>query len=112
MARGGLWWADLGEPRGSGPALRRPVLVVQSDRYNASRLSTVVVCALTTNRRLAALPGNVSVPSGIGGLAEDSVVNVTQMAALDRTSFEERIGTLPDHLLDQVARGVRRVLAL
>jgi mRNA interferase MazF len=112
MLRGELWWADLGLPRGSAPALRRPVLLVSADRYNRSSLSTTTVVVLTGNSRLAALPGNVTVPAELGGLEADSVVNVTQIATIDRRALDERIGTLPDWLMAQVDAGLGRALAL
>lgn len=112
MRRGELWWADLGLPRGSAPALRRPVLVVSADQYNRSDLRTITVAVLTTDMQLAALPGNVMVPADIGGLKEDSVVNVTQVATLDRAALDERIGALPDWLTAQVDAGLTRALAL
>ncbi len=110
--RGAIWWADLGLPRGSAPALRRPVLIVSDDRYNASRLNTVVVVVLTSTQRLAALPGNVAIPAELSGLQKDSVVNVTQIATIDRAALEERVGDLPSTLVAQVDAGLRRVLAL
>jgi mRNA interferase MazF len=112
MLRGELWWADLGLPRGSAPALHRPVLIVSADSYNRSRLRTVTVAIVTTNRQLAGLPGNVSVPADLVGLASDSVVNVTQVATVDRRALEERIGALPDWLMAQVDAGLGRALAL
>jgi mRNA interferase MazF len=112
MFRGELWWADLGVPRGSAPALRRPVLIVSSDRYNRSTLRTVTVVVLTTNARLASLPGNVAVPAHTAGLDADSVVNVTQVATIDRGSLEARIGAMPDWQMAQVDDGLRRALAL
>jgi mRNA interferase MazF len=112
IGRGDLWWADLGEPRGSAPALRRPVLVVQADTYNRSKLRTVVVLALTANTRLAALPGNVFIPARTAGLADDSVVNVTQVATVDRTDLDVRLGELPAWLMAEVDRGIRRVLGV
>ena len=78
MLRGDLWWADLGPPRGSAPALRRPVLVISADQYNRSDLPTIMVAVITTNQKLAALPGNVSLAADITGLEVASVVNVTQ----------------------------------
>jgi mRNA interferase MazF len=111
--RGELWWADLGLPRGSAPALRRPVLVISADRYNRSRLSTVTVAVLTSNLRLAALPGNVLVTADVvTDLDADSVVNVTQIATIDRGALEERIGALPDWLIAAVDAGLSRALAL
>lgn len=112
IRRGELWWADLGEPRGSAPARRRPVVVVQADSYNRSALQTAVVAALTTNLRLAVLPGNVFVPSPTGGLETDSVVNVTELAAVDERYLDSRIGALPLHLVADVDRGLRLVLNL
>jgi mRNA interferase MazF len=112
IARGEVWWADLGLPRGSAPALRRPVVVVSADRFNASRLATVTVVVLTSTKRLAALPGNVAVAAELSGLDKDSVVNVTQVATLDRGALEERAGTLPPWVMAQVDDGLRRSLAL
>ncbi|HWX44203.1 MAG TPA: type II toxin-antitoxin system PemK/MazF family toxin [Solirubrobacteraceae bacterium] len=112
MVRGELWWADLGLPRGSAPALRRPVLVISADRYNRSNLRTVTVVVLTSNVQLAALPGNVAVPADVAGLEADSVVNVTQIATIDRGALEEQIGTLPDWLMALVDAGLGRALAL
>lgn len=113
MRRGELWWADLGLPRGAAPALRCPVVVVSDDSYNRSELRTVTVAILTTNTRLAALPGNVAVPADIGGVRADSVVNVTQIATLDRFALEQRVaGALPDWLMAQVDAGLARALGL
>jgi mRNA interferase MazF len=112
VQKGELWWADLGEPRGSEPALRRPVLVVQADGFNRSKLQTVVVVSLTTNLRLAAAPGNVVCRSRGTGLAEPSVVNATQISTLDRRFLGERIGRLPPAALRQVEDGLRLVLGL
>jgi mRNA interferase MazF len=110
--RGELWWADLGEPRGSAPALHRPVVIVQAQAYNRSRLATVVVASLTTNLRLSAAPGNVGVAAGLAGLEQDSVVNVTQLNTIDRDDLMEPIGSLPPWLREQVEQGLRRVLDL
>lgn len=112
MVRGELWRADLGLPRGSAPALRRPVLIMSADPYNRSRLRTVTVAVLTSNVRLASLPGNVAVPADVAGLEGDSVVNVTQVATIDRQTLEDRIGAMPDWLMAQVDAGLRRALAL
>jgi mRNA interferase MazF len=112
IARGELWWADLGLPRGSAPALRRPVLIVSADQYNRSKLRTTTVVVLTTTTQLAGLPGNVTVPSDVSGLPNDSVVNVTQVATVDRDALEERIGALPDWLVTQVDAGLKRALGL
>jgi len=112
MVRSELWWADLGLPRGSAPALRRPVLIISADQYNRSNLRTITVVVLTGNVQLAALPGNVAVPADVGNLEADSVVNVTQIATIDRSALEERIGALPDWLMAQIDAGLGRALAL
>lgn len=112
MRRGEVWWADLGLPRGSAPALRRPVLIISSDKYNRSKLRTVTAAAITTNQRLAALPGNVVLPADLSGLTEDSVLNVTQIVTLDRGALDERVGALPDWLMARVDDGLAQALAL
>lgn len=112
MKRGEVWWADLGLPTGSAPALRRPVLIISADAYNRSRLRTVTVAVLTTNVALGALPGNVAVPADVADLDVDSVVNVTQIATIDRGTLEERVSALPDWLMAQINVGLGRALAL
>ena len=112
IRRGSICWADLGEPRGSGPAKRRPVLVIQADPFNASRLATTVAAVVTSNTALAAMPGNVFVPAAATGLPRDSVVNVTALVTLDKADLDDESGRLPAALMDDVDRGLRRVLAL
>jgi mRNA interferase MazF len=112
MRRGEVWWAGLGLPRGSAPALRRPVLIVSGDPYNRSSLRTVTVAVLSANARLAALPGNVAISTEFAEIETDSVVNVTQIATIDRAALEDRVTTLPDWLMAQVDAGLRRALAL
>jgi mRNA interferase MazF len=111
-SRGEIWWADLGLPRGSAPALRRPVLIISADQYNRSRLRTVTVAVITTTQQLAGLPGNVFIPAVDSGLPDDSVLNVTQIATVDRQALEEKVGQLPDWLIAQVDAGVARALGL
>jgi mRNA interferase MazF len=112
VSRGEVWWLDFGEPLGSAPGYRRPGLVVSSDRFNRSRISTVIVLAITSNRRLAAAPGNVAFASGTAGLPKDSVVNVSQVITLDRSLLTERIGRLAPEHVTGVERGLRLVLGL
>ncbi|MCP2273782.1 mRNA interferase MazF [Actinokineospora diospyrosa] len=112
IERGAIHWADLGEPDGSRPAKRRPVLVVQADPYNASRLATVLAAVVTSNTRLAAAPGNVFLPASATGLARDSVVNVTALVTLNKTDLVEHVGDVPLVLMRDVDAGLRRVLAL
>ena len=110
MRRGELWWADLGVPVGSAPGYRRPVLVVSSDRFNSSRLATVMVAAVTSNLRLGDAPGNVVVHQA--ALGRPSVVNVTQLLAIDRQVLEERIAPVGRAVLRQVDDGLRLSLGL
>lgn len=112
MQRGEVWWANLGKPRGSAPGYRRPVLIVQSDDYNRSGISTVVTVALTTNMSLAQAPGNVVCRAKASGLPKTSVINVSQVATVDRGDLAERLGRVPDSLLQQVDDGLRSVLSL
>ena len=112
IQRGGIYWADLGEARGSKPAKRRPVLVIQSNPFNASRLNTTVAAVITSNTGLAAMPGNVFLPVGAAGLPRDSVVNVTALVTLGQADLYSQAGRLPDSLMDDVDRGFRRVLGL
>ena len=112
IERGRIYWADLGEPEGSKPAKRRPVLVISADSYNSSRLATVLVAAITSNTRLAAMPGNVFVPASATGLPRDSVVNVTALVTLDKRDLHDPAGAVPPTLMDDVERGLRRVLEL
>jgi len=111
-SRGDVCWADLGEPRGSRPAKRRPVLVIQADPYNVSRLSTTLIAVITSNTALATMPGNVFLPSVSSGLPKDSVLNVTALATIDKADLGQPVGTLPASLMAEVDRGLRRVLDL
>jgi mRNA interferase MazF len=110
ITRGSVWWADLGEPDGSRPAKRRPVLVIQADPYNASRLATIVAPVITSNTGLAAMPGNVFLPAVAVGLPRDSVVNVTALVTLGKSDLGEQAGTVPDSLMREINVGLRRVL--
>ena len=110
IRRGSICWADLGKARGSRPAIRRPVLVIQADPYNASRLRTTLAVVITSNTGLAAMPGNVFVPAASSGLPKDSVVNVTALVTLDKNDLGTETGQLPPALMSDVDRGLRRVL--
>lgn len=112
VERGQVWWADLGEPIGSEPGFRRPVLIVQSDAFNRSRIRTVVVVVLTANVRLVDAPGNVLIPAKAAGLPKDSVANVSQVITLDRDFLLEVAGRVKGHLLTDVETGLRLVLGL
>jgi mRNA interferase MazF len=112
IERGAVWWADLAEPRGSEPGYRRPLVVVQADAFNRSRIKTVIGVILTSNLRLLDAPGNVLVPAGRSGLSKDSVANVSQVVTLDRAYLSEPAGKLDPKLLRQVDQGLRLVLDL
>lgn len=112
ISRAELYWADLGAPSGSRPAKRRPVLVIQSDPYNASRLATVLAAVITSNTALAAMPGNAFLPAIATGLPRDSVVNVTALVTLNKAELTDRIGEVSPSLMHDVDRGLRRVLEL
>lgn len=110
VAQGEIWWADLPEPTGSGPGFRRPVVVVQGDHLNRSRIATVVCVPLTSNLAWAEAPGNVLVPARLGGLPKDSVANVSRIVALDRGCLAARVGKLPRAQLSLVMTGIDVVL--
>jgi mRNA interferase MazF len=110
--RGELWWADLPEPVRSKAGFRRPVLIVQINRFNRSRLATVLAVSVTTNLDLAGLPGNVLVSAFEAGLEADSVVNVTQVVTVDRAFLQSRIGSLPEEVLRHVEDGLRLIQGL
>lgn len=112
IQRGGIYWADLGQAKGSRPAKRRPVLVISADTYNRSRLATVLGAVVTSNTKLAAMPGNVFLSAATTGLPRDSVVNVTALVTLNKTDLADRVGNLSGELLTNVERGLRRVLNL
>ena len=112
MRRGEVWWADLDEPRGSEPGYRRPVLIVQADSFNRSRIATVLCVVLTSNLRLVDAPGNVLVSARAAGLPKDSVANVSQLITLDRAFLDEQIGRLPPRLMNAVDSGLKLVLGL
>jgi mRNA interferase MazF len=110
VSQGDVFWASLADPTGSGPGFRRPVVVVQGDAFNASRLATVVVVPLTSNLRWAAAPGNVLLAAARTGLPKDSVANVSQIVAVDRSILLERVGHLTEADLALVLAGIDLVL--
>ena len=110
VSQGEVWWADLGEPRGSKPGFRRPVLVIQGDALNRSRIATAVCVALTSNVKWASAPGNVLLSESATGLPKESVANVSQIVTLDKSELTVRVGKLPKAKLDLVLSGVDVVL--
>lgn len=112
IERGAIYWTDLGGPTGSRPAKRRPVVVISADTYNQSRLATVVALVITSTTDLATMPGNVFLPAAATGLPRDSVVNVTAVVTLNKSSLAERSGVAPLALLREIDRGLRTSLDL
>ena len=110
VSQGDVYWASLPDPAASGPGFRRPVVVVQGDAFNQSRLATVVVVPLTSNLGWTAAPGNVLLPAGHTHLPRDSVANVSQIVAIDRTTLDEHTGHLPRAELELVLAGIDLVL--
>ncbi len=112
MRRGDIWWANLPEPAGARPGYRGPVLVLQSDAFNQSRIGTVVVLVITKNLELAKAPGNVVVTARVTGLAVDSVVKVSQILTLDKSHLTEYVASVPSPKMTKIGDGVRLVLGM
>lgn len=112
MQRGEIWWSSLATPSGPGPGFRRPVLVIQTDEFNRSRINTVVAAAITSNLILANAPGNVRVPARASGLNKASVVNVSQIITIDKSFLAKRVGALNTKYLSEVEEGLRLVLGV
>jgi mRNA interferase MazF len=112
MRRGEVWWATLPKPDGSGPGMRRPVLIVQSNPFNESRIATVIVAIVTSNLGLAQARGNVRLSRSQSGLPKPSVVNVSQLFTVDKRRLTERVSPLSPHIMARVDEGVRLVLGL
>ena len=112
IRRGDIWWAELDSPIGSEPGFRRPVLIVQTDWANAGAIQTVLVAMLTSNLRFAIAPGNVLVQARDSGLPKPSVINVSQLAAINKNHLTEHVKRLPSAVLRQVDEGLRLMLDL
>ena len=110
ISRGDVWWADLGEPIGSAPGLRRPVVVIQCDAINRSRIRTVVCVPLTSNLKWANAPGNVLLKGKLTGLPKESVANVSLVVSLDKDQLTGRAGKLPKRQLEAVLSGIDVIL--
>ena len=112
MIRGEIWWAEFGIPHGSETGYTRPVLIVQDDGFNESKIKTIVVLPLTTNVRLSDAPGNVFIRKRESKLAGDSVIMVAQLYALDRGRFKEKISKATKEIMEQVEIGMKLVLGI
>lgn len=111
IQRGEIWWADLPEPRGSEPGYRRPVLLIQAESFNRSRIQTLIMAVITSNAGLADAPGKVLLRADASGLPRDSVVNVSQILTIDRNFLSERVGVLTPRLQRSVDDGLRTALS-
>lgn len=112
IRRGEIWWAELPAPRGSEPGFRHPVVIVQANAFNDSRIATAIVAVITSNLARAAAPGNVRLGRSESGLPKPSVINVSQLFTLDRTRLSERVKLLPQGVVQQIDEGLRQVLSL
>lgn len=110
ISQGEIWWADLPAPAGSGPGFRRPVVVVQCDALNRSRIATAVCVPLTSNLKWGLAPGNVRLSTRLTGLAKDSVANVSQIVSVDKDLLTKRAGKLPQPKLELLLSGIDIVL--
>lgn len=110
IRQGDIYWIDLGMPSGSAPAYKHPHIVVQNNVFNESRIRTVVVCAMTSNLKLAAAPGNVFLKKGEANLEKDSVVNISQLLTVDKSELVEKIGTLAPSKVLQIVEGIRLLI--
>ncbi|MBU0702692.1 MAG: type II toxin-antitoxin system PemK/MazF family toxin [Chloroflexi bacterium] len=107
IGQGDVFWVDLGEPSGSAPGYRHPHVVIQNNLFNRSRINTVVVCVITSNLKRASAPGNVLLRKGEANLPKRSVVNVSQIFAVDKVDLVEKIGTLSPERVRQILDGVQ-----
>lgn len=110
--RGEIWWANLPEPAGSSPGYRRPVLIIQSNEFNHSKINTTVVLIISTNLKLAESFGNVLLKTRQSGLSKDSVVNITQLYTIDESFLTEFVETLSEQKMEQIDKGLRLVLSI
>jgi mRNA interferase MazF len=108
--QGDVFWIDLGDPLGSEPAYRHPHVVVQNNVFNRSRINTVVVCALTSNLKRAAAPGNVLLEPGEANLPKQSVINISQVFTVDKAQLDEKIGTLANRRVREILDGINLLL--
>jgi mRNA interferase MazF len=110
MIRGEIWWAQLPPPRGSEPAKRRPVLVIQGDDFNRSAIGTVICAVITSNLDMEKAPANIRLEKADSGLERTSIINFSQIATIDKSFFTKQVAMLPRYILDRVNQSLRQVL--
>jgi len=112
MTRGEIWWADYGIPFGSEPGFNRPVLIIQSDALNKSKIHTIIVVPLTTNLLLKDAPGNVFLDKTDSKLSKDSIVVVSQISVIDKKRLVKKESKIASKLLEEVEEGIKLVLEM
>ena len=112
MVRGEIWWAELPHPKGSKPAKRRPVLIIQGDSFNRSSINTVICAVITSNTELSSLPGNLLLEKSVSGLNKTSAVNFSQIATIDKTDLIEQAAMLPKQMIEKVNGCLKLVLEI
>ncbi|MCC7201999.1 MAG: type II toxin-antitoxin system PemK/MazF family toxin [Nitrospirae bacterium] len=110
IKQGDIFWIDLDDPKGSEPWFRHPHVIIQNDVFNKSRINTVVVCALTSNLKLAEAPGNVLLKKGDANLPKDSVANISQVLTVNKSDLGEKIGSLSQSRIRQIVEGFKLLL--
>jgi mRNA interferase MazF len=110
--RGDIWWASLSAPLGSSPGFTHPIVIIQVDDFNKSKINTVIGLIITSNLYLAEAPGNIFLEKGISRLPKDSVVNSSQIVTIDKTYLREKVSHLPQSILDEISESIRFILAL
>lgn len=111
IAQGEIWWADLGEPKGSEAAYKRPVLIAQGDAFNRSKIATVLCVPLTSNMKWADAPGNVKLLKSSTGLKKDSVANISLILTLNKDELVSRVGKISERQLERIFSGIDILLA-
>lgn len=112
IKRGDIWWAELPEPHGAGPGYKRPLVIIQTNEFNKSKINTVIAAVITTNLRLSAAPGNILLSKNKSKLPKESVINVSQIVTVNKSFLTEKVKTLPSSTMVQVDEGIRLVLNL
>ncbi len=112
IKRGEIWWAELPEPVGSGPGYKRPLLIIQANEFNKSKINTIIAATITSNMRLAAAPGNVFLSPKRSKLPKESVINISQIITIDKSFLTEKVHTLSNKIIEQVDEGLKLVLKL
>ncbi len=112
MIHGEVWWADLGLPYESKPGFKRPVVIIQDNAFNLSKIHTVIVAAITTNLNLAEAPGNIFLEQKVSKLPKDGVINISQISTIDKSRLIEKVCVLPPYLILEINYGSRLIFNL